>query len=84
MPTILTMLNGHSKLRDEWGFKYWVTDDSGSIDLLVDTHQVCETRECAAREGLVNGVQGEMGGGTYTYETLPGSLLIFLVLDLSH
>ncbi|KAI5117718.1 hypothetical protein M0805_001804 [Coniferiporia weirii] len=58
-------------LRDELNYPYWVTCDSGSIDLLISQHQTCDTRECAAREALVNGVQGEMGGGSYTYLTLP-------------
>lgn len=36
-------------------------------------HQVCPDRECAAKTGLENGLSGEMGGGTYTYLTLPGT-----------
>ncbi|EJD00700.1 glycoside hydrolase family 3 protein [Fomitiporia mediterranea MF3/22] len=58
-------------LRDEWNYPYWVTCDAGSIDLQITEHATCDTRECAAREALVNGVQGEMGGGSYTYLTLP-------------
>ncbi|KAI0686420.1 glycoside hydrolase superfamily [Cytidiella melzeri] len=57
-------------LRNEWGYKYFVTCDAGSIDLLVSTHAVCADRECAARVGIEN-YSGEMGGGTYTYLTLP-------------
>ncbi|TFK53290.1 glycoside hydrolase family 3 protein [Heliocybe sulcata] len=58
-------------LRNEWGYPYLVTSDAGSVDLLITTHGVCETRECAAKLALENGVQMEMGGGTYTYLTLP-------------
>lgn len=42
------------------------------MDLLITLHGTCDTRECAAQQALVNGVQGEMGGGSYTYLTLPG------------
>ncbi|KAF8758750.1 Glycoside hydrolase family 3 [Rhizoctonia solani] len=44
-------------LRKEWGYKYWAVSDAG--------------RECCAKKALENGLQGEMGGGTYTYLTLP-------------
>ncbi|KAF5364299.1 hypothetical protein D9756_001131 [Leucocoprinus leucothites] len=57
-------------LRNEWGYKYWVTCDAGSIDLQITMHATCDTRECAAKAALENGLSGEMGGGTYTYETL--------------
>lgn len=74
------------QLRNEWGYKYWVTCDAGSIDLQITTHFTCGTRECAAKTALESGLSGEMGGGecftfsckpkptvmpgTYTYETL--------------
>ncbi|KAG7093367.1 hypothetical protein E1B28_007049 [Marasmius oreades] len=57
-------------LRDEWGYKYWVTCDAGSVDLLYKQHFTCETRECSAKATIEN-FSGEMGGGTYTYLTLP-------------
>ncbi|TFK70501.1 glycoside hydrolase [Pluteus cervinus] len=57
-------------LRNEWGYKYWVTSDAGAVDLLMTLHGTCETRECAAKVTLENGLSGEMGGGTYTYLTL--------------
>ena len=59
------------QLRDEWGYQYWVTTDAGSVDLLITQHGLCSTRECAAKLALENGLQGEMGGGTFTYLTLP-------------
>ncbi|KAI0059329.1 glycoside hydrolase family 3 protein [Artomyces pyxidatus] len=58
-------------LRNEWGYKFFVTTDAGSPDLLLSLHGTCDTRECAARMVLENGMSGEMGGGTYTYLTLP-------------
>ncbi|RPD54124.1 glycoside hydrolase [Lentinus tigrinus ALCF2SS1-7] len=58
-------------LRNEWGYKYWVTTDAGSVDLLINQHGTCDSRECAAKITLENGLSGEMGGGTYTYLTLP-------------
>ncbi|KAF8890444.1 glycoside hydrolase superfamily [Infundibulicybe gibba] len=58
-------------LRNEWGYKYYVTSDAGSVDLLLTLHGTCDTRECAAKTALENGLSGEMGGGTYTYLTLP-------------
>ncbi|KAJ8094890.1 hypothetical protein PM082_010105 [Marasmius tenuissimus] len=56
-------------LRNEWGYKYWVTTDAGSVDLLINLHFTCETRECAAKASVEN-YSGEMGGGSYTYLTL--------------
>ncbi|KAG5633968.1 hypothetical protein H0H81_004130, partial [Sphagnurus paluster] len=56
-------------LRTEWGYKYWVTTDAGSVDLLVNLHGTCDTRECAAKT-TVDNFSGEMGGGSYTFLTL--------------
>ena len=74
---MLSQNDVYLKLRDEWKYPYWVTCDAGSIDLQITLHGTCDTRECAAREALVNGVQGEMGGGTFTYLTLPGRSHLF-------
>lgn len=67
------------QLRNEWGYPYFVTTDAGSVDLLITLHGTCATRECAAKAALENGIQGEMGGGTYTYETLPGEYYIVVL-----
>ncbi|KAF8996334.1 glycoside hydrolase [Cyathus striatus] len=61
-------------LRTEWGYKYWVTGDAGSVDLLMTLHGTCDTRECCAKTALENGLSGEMGGGTYTYLTIPDQI----------
>ncbi|KAF8610347.1 glycoside hydrolase [Ceratobasidium sp. AG-I] len=63
-------------LRREWGYKYWATSGelTGAVDLPMTLHGTCETRECCAKQSLENGLQGEMGGGTYTYLTLPDQI----------
>ncbi|KAI0734869.1 glycoside hydrolase superfamily [Fomitopsis betulina] len=58
-------------LREEWQYPYYVTTDAGSPDLLMTWHYTCADRECVAKQTLENGLQMEMGGGTYTYLTLP-------------
>ena len=55
-----------------------MTTDAGSVDLLITTHGTCDTRECAAKTAIENGLSGEMGGGTYTYLTLPGEASVAL------
>ncbi|KAH8830313.1 glycoside hydrolase superfamily [Flagelloscypha sp. PMI_526] len=49
-------------LRDEWGYKFWVTSDAGAVDLPRSFHYTCDTRECCAKRALENGLSGEMGG----------------------
>ncbi|KAG8985853.1 hypothetical protein FRB90_004400, partial [Tulasnella sp. 427] len=67
-------------LRKEWGYKYWVVSDAGCVDLLQNNHQVCDSRECSAKLA-VSQYQGEMGGGTYTYLTLPDQVKKGLVSE---
>lgn len=71
------MLKIFFQLRGEWGYKYWAVTDAGAVDRLINNHKVCATRECAAKLTLENGLQGEMGGGTYTYLTLPDQVSAF-------
>lgn len=59
----------HLQLRNEWGYKYWVTSDAGGVDLLISLHGTCETRECAAKTAVEN-YSGEMGGGKPFFEPL--------------
>lgn len=71
-----TIANSHMLvdiLRKEWGYKYFVTSDAGSVDLLITLHGTCPDRACAART-VVENMSGEMGGGTYTFETLPAQV----------
>jgi len=60
-------------LRNEWGYKYWVTSDASAVDMIMTEHGTCDSRECCAKTA-VECIQGEMGGGTYTYETLPAQV----------
>ncbi|KAG6859352.1 hypothetical protein C0995_009450, partial [Termitomyces sp. Mi166 len=65
-------------LRKEWGYKYWVTTDAGSVDLLITLHGTCETRECAAKV-TVDNFSGEMGGdqvraGTVSMDSIDGAV----------
>ncbi|KAG9309769.1 family 3 glycoside hydrolase [Chiua virens] len=62
-------------LRHEWDYQYLVTTDAGSVDYLITPHGVCPTRECAAKLTLENGLSVEMGGGTYTYLTIPDQIM---------
>ncbi|KZO97094.1 glycoside hydrolase family 3 protein [Calocera viscosa TUFC12733] len=61
-------------LRNEWGYQGFVTTDAGSVDLLITEHGIAGDRATAAKIALENGLSGEMGGGTYTYLTLPDSI----------
>ncbi|KNZ72384.1 Periplasmic beta-glucosidase [Termitomyces sp. J132] len=70
IPAIANTRKYSTSFRNEWGYKYWVVTDAGSVDLLITLHGTCETRECAAK-ATVNNFSGEMGGGTYTFLTLP-------------
>ncbi|KAG8715834.1 hypothetical protein FRC09_016268 [Ceratobasidium sp. 395] len=82
------MTNDHTLvqiLRREWGYKYWAVSGKlrcildfpliySAVDLPMTLHGTCDTRECCAKMALENGLQGEMGGGTYTYLTLPDQI----------
>ncbi|EJT98774.1 glycoside hydrolase family 3 protein [Dacryopinax primogenitus] len=61
-------------LRDEWDYQGFATTDAGSVDLLITEHGVASDRAAAAKLALENGLSGEMGGGSYTYLTLPESI----------
>ncbi|KAH7340638.1 glycoside hydrolase superfamily [Rhizoctonia solani] len=65
---IPAVTNKLPQLRKEWGYKYW------AVDLPMTLHGTCDSRECCAKQALENGLQGEMGGGTYTYLTLPDQI----------
>ncbi|KAL8278947.1 hypothetical protein RQP46_008616 [Phenoliferia psychrophenolica] len=56
-------------LRDEWGWPAFAMSDAGGVDLLQTQHKVTSDREGCAKITVDNFV-GEMGGGTYTFETL--------------
>ncbi|KIK96990.1 glycoside hydrolase family 3 protein [Paxillus rubicundulus Ve08.2h10] len=74
IPNVANTCESSIPLRKEWGYQYFVTSDAGSVDYLITLHGVCPTRECAAKVALEHGLSGEMGGGTYTYLTLPDQI----------
>jgi beta-glucosidase len=66
-------------LRQEWGYKYWVTSDAGATDRLCCAFKLCQCktddkpidREAVTLMALPNGNDVEMGGGSYNYEIIP-------------
>ncbi|OAK93638.1 glycoside hydrolase [Phaeosphaeriaceae sp. SRC1lsM3a] len=66
-------------LREEWGYKYWVTSDAGATDRLCCAFRLCQCKtadtsidkEAVTLMALPNGNDVEMGGGSYNYETIP-------------
>ncbi|TVY93594.1 Periplasmic beta-glucosidase [Lachnellula willkommii] len=62
-------------LRDEWGYKYWVTSDAGATDRLCDAFKMCESspldKEAITLYALPAGNDVEMGGGSYSFENIP-------------
>ncbi|KAL7933677.1 glycoside hydrolase family 3 protein [Trichoderma chlorosporum] len=60
-------------LRGEWGYKYFVTSDAGGTARLANAFYVCEIEdnECITLEALPAGNDVEMGGGYYSFESIP-------------
>ncbi|KAF2036188.1 glycoside hydrolase [Setomelanomma holmii] len=66
-------------LRNEWGYKYWVTSDAGATDRLCCAFKLCQCKtadkpidkEAVTLMTLPRGSDVEMGGGSYNYETIP-------------
>ncbi|KAK3722001.1 hypothetical protein LTR37_002817 [Vermiconidia calcicola] len=71
-------------LRDEWGYKYFVTSDAGGTDRLSEAFYVCpptlnsyggpitEGNECITMDALPAGGDVEMGGGSFNHRSIPG------------
>ena len=55
-------------LRDEWGYKYWVTSDAGATDRLCAAFKLCQASpidsEAVTLAVLPAGNDVEMGGGS--------------------
>ena len=55
-------------LREEWGFKYWVTSDAGATDRLCTAFKLCRAdpidKEAVTLAVLPAGNDVEMGGGS--------------------
>ncbi|KAI0968183.1 glycoside hydrolase family 3 protein [Xylaria arbuscula] len=62
-------------LRDEWGFKYFVSSDAGGTDRLCSSFGMCEANpidsHAVVNFALPAGNDVEMGGGSYNFEKIP-------------
>ncbi|KAI2633460.1 glycoside hydrolase superfamily [Xylaria nigripes] len=62
-------------LRDEWGFKYFVSSDAGGTDRLCNSFGMCEANPIDSHAvisyALPAGNDVEMGGGSFNYEKIP-------------
>jgi beta-glucosidase len=62
-------------LREDWGYKYWVTSDAGATDRLCANFKMCQStpidKEAVTMFALPAGNDVEMGGGSYNFETIP-------------
>lgn len=56
-------------LREEWGFRGYVTSDGGGLQMLVNTHHVAADYADAARQALAAGVDYDLSDGS-VYRTL--------------
>ena len=56
-------------LRQEWGFRGYVTSDANGLQMLVDTHHIAADFDDAARKGLAAGVDYDLSNGA-VYATL--------------
>ena len=56
-------------LRQEWGFRGYVTSDGGGLQMLVETHHVAADKAEAARKALAAGVDFDLSDGS-VYQTL--------------
>ena len=79
---IPSIADGHLQetiLRDEWGYKYWLTSDAGATDRLCCAFKLCQCKtkdkpidsEAVTLMALPNGNDVEMGGGSYNYANIP-------------
>lgn len=62
-------------LRDEWGYKYWLTSDAGATDRLCCAFKMCACKpiesEAVTLYALPAGNDVEMGGGSYNFANIP-------------
>jgi beta-glucosidase len=56
-------------LRQEWGFKGYITSDGYGLQMLVNTHHVAHNNADAARQGIAAGIDYDLSEGT-VYSTL--------------
>lgn len=60
-------------LRQEWGFRGYVTSDGGALQMLYETHHVAANAADAAREAIAAGVEFDLSDGS-VYRTLVDSV----------
>ncbi|KAI1369789.1 glycoside hydrolase family 3 protein [Xylaria arbuscula] len=62
-------------LREEWGYKYFVSSDAGGTDRLCSSFGMCESSPidspAVVKYALPAGNDVEMGGGSYNFEKIP-------------
>ncbi|KAF2684149.1 glycoside hydrolase family 3 protein [Lentithecium fluviatile CBS 122367] len=62
-------------LREEWGYKYWITSDAGATDRLCCAFKMCSCKpidsEAVTMYALPAGNDVEMGGGSYNFAKIP-------------
>jgi beta-glucosidase len=58
-------------LRQEWGFRGYVTSDGGGLQSLIETHHVARTKEEAARKAIAAGVDFDLSDGSVYATLLP-------------
>jgi beta-glucosidase len=62
-------------LREEWGYKYWLTSDAGATDRLCCSFNMCACKpidsEAVTLYALPAGNDVEMGGGSYNFANIP-------------
>lgn len=60
-------------LRGEWGYEYFVTSDAGGTARLSNAFSICgaQDNDCITLEALPAGNDVEMGGGYYSYQSIP-------------
>ncbi|KAJ4287726.1 hypothetical protein N0V90_012430 [Kalmusia sp. IMI 367209] len=62
-------------LREEWGYKYWLTSDAGATDRLCCAFKMCTCKpidsEAVTLYALPAGNDVEMGGGSYNFANIP-------------
>src|ERR1700722_4680933 len=56
-------------LRQEWGFRGYITSDGDGLQMLVDTHKVAANKADAARLAIAAGVDYDLSDGS-VYRTL--------------
>jgi beta-glucosidase len=95
LPTIADHHLQTEILREEWGYKYWITSDAGATDRLCCAFHMCTCKpnpdpsgkdlvdaEAITMYALPAGNDVEMGGGSYNYHIIP-ELVASGKLDIS-